>query len=68
VATAPGGPDGTALAHEARDERLGRESAILAATMGRLEKAEAVADALGHPFVSHTVDGWKATALQPACH
>jgi hypothetical protein len=53
-------PDGTALAHEARDERLRRESAILAATMGRFENAQAIADALGDPFVSHTVDGWKA--------
>ncbi|HSC86776.1 MAG TPA: hypothetical protein VLC09_05875, partial [Polyangiaceae bacterium] len=53
-------PDGTALAHEARDERLRRESAILAATMGRFENAQAVADALGDPFVTHTVDGWKA--------
>lgn len=55
-------PDGTALAHEARDERLQRESAILAATMGRFENAKAVADALGDPFVSHTVDGWRAFA------
>lgn len=53
-------PDGTALAYEARDERLRRESAILAATMGRFETAQAVADALGDPFVSHTVNGWKA--------
>lgn len=53
-------PDGTALAHEARDERLRRESAILAATMGRFANAQAVADALGDPFVSHTVEGWKA--------
>lgn len=53
-------PDGTALAHEARDERLRRESAILAATMGRFENAQAVADALGDPFVAHTVNGWKA--------
>lgn len=53
-------PEGTALAHEARDERLRRESCILAATMGRFENAETVADALGDPFVSHTIDGWKA--------
>lgn len=55
-----GAPEGTALAHEARDERLRRESAILAATMGRFENARAAADALGDPFVSHTVDGWQA--------
>lgn len=53
-------PDGTALAHEARDNRLRRESAILAATMGRLEAAQAVARELGDPFVTHTVDGWTA--------
>ena len=53
-------PEGTALPHEARDDRLRRESAILAATMGRFENAQAVADALDDPFVSHTVDGWKA--------
>lgn len=53
-------PDGTALPHEAHDDRLRRESAILAATMGRFESAQTLADALGDPFVSHTVDGWKA--------
>lgn len=53
-------PDGTALAHEATDTRLRRESAILAATMGRFESAQAIADGLGDAFVSHTVDGWKA--------
>lgn len=53
-------PDGNALAHEARDERLRRESAILAATMGRLENAQAVVRALGDPFVTHTVEGWTA--------
>lgn len=53
-------PDGTALAHEARDDRLRRESAILAATMGRLENAQAIARALGDPFVTHTVEGWTA--------
>ena len=53
-------PDGNALAHEARDDRLRRESAILAATMGRVENAQAVARALGDPFVTHTVDGWTA--------
>ena len=53
-------PEGTALAHEARDVRLRRESAILAATMGRFENAEAVAEALGDPFVTLTVAGWKA--------
>jgi len=60
-------PDGTALAYEARDERLRRESAILAATMGRFENARAVADELGDPFVSNTVDGWEAfTEDRPA--
>ena len=53
-------PDGTALAHEARDNRLRRESAILAATMGRLEPAQTTARALGDPFVTHTVEGWAA--------
>ncbi|QDP95396.1 hypothetical protein FOE78_05230 [Microlunatus elymi] len=53
-------PDGTALAYEAHDVRLRRESAILAATMGRFETAQAVAEALGDPFVSHTVAGWEA--------
>lgn len=53
-------PDGDALPHEARDDRLRRESAILAATMGRLENAQAVARALGDPFVTHTVEGWAA--------
>jgi hypothetical protein len=53
-------PDGDALAHEAHDDRLRRESAILAATMGRLENAQAVARALGDPFVTHTVEGWTA--------
>ena len=28
--------------------------------MGRFEHAQAIADALGDPFVSNTVDGWKA--------
>lgn len=53
-------PEGTALPHEARDIRLRRESAILAATMGRFEHAQAVAESLGDPFVTHTVAGWKA--------
>ncbi|MBD7999549.1 PIN domain-containing protein [Oerskovia gallyi] len=53
-------PEGTALAHEARDNRLRRESAILAATMGRLEPAQIIARALGDPFVTHTVEGWAA--------
>jgi len=53
-------PDGTALAYEASDDRLRRESAILAATMGRLENAQALARALGDPFVTHTVEGWTA--------
>lgn len=55
-------PEGTALAHEARDDRLRRESAILAATMGRFQNARSIADALGDPFVSYTVDGWQAFA------
>ncbi|WP_139230170.1 PIN domain-containing protein [Nocardioides terrae] len=55
-------PDGNALPHEARDDRLRRESAILAATMGRFENAQAVARALGDPFVTHTVEGWTAFA------
>lgn len=55
-------PEGTALAHEARDERLRRESAILAATMGRFENAHAIALALGEPFVSYTVEGFEALA------
>ncbi|QIX27061.1 hypothetical protein ncot_10985 [Nocardioides sp. JQ2195] len=53
-------PDGEALPHEARDERLQRESAILAATMGRFEGAQAIAEALGDPFVTDTVEGWEA--------
>lgn len=53
-------PEGTALAHEALDDRLRRESAILAATMGRLENAQVIAQALGDPFVTHTVEGWSA--------
>lgn len=55
-------PEGTALPHEARDIRLRRESAILAATMGRFENAQAVAESLDDPFVTHTVAGWKAFA------
>jgi tetratricopeptide (TPR) repeat protein len=55
-------PEGTALPHEARDIRLRRESAILAATMGRFEKARAVAESLDDPFVSLTVAGWKSFA------
>jgi tetratricopeptide (TPR) repeat protein len=57
-----GAPEGTALAHEAHDERLRRESAILAATMGRFEIAHAIAAELGDPFVSYWVDGSKAAA------
>ncbi|WP_157516442.1 PIN domain-containing protein [Oerskovia enterophila] len=53
-------PEGTALAHEARDDRLRRESAMLAATMGRLDNAQIIARALGDPFVSFTVEGWTA--------
>lgn len=53
-------PEGNALAHEAHDDRLRRESAVLAAMMGRFEKAHAIADGLGDAFVSHTVDGWQA--------
>jgi hypothetical protein len=53
-------PEGTALAHEARDDRLRRESAMLAATMGRLEHAQIIARALGDPFVTYTVEGWTA--------
>lgn len=53
-------PEGTALAHEARDDRLRRESAILAATMGRLDHAQTIARALGDPFITHTVEGWAA--------
>lgn len=56
-------PEGTALPHEARDVRLQRESAILAATMGRFENAQAVAESLDDPFVTHTVAGWKASSL-----
>lgn len=55
-------PEGTALPHEARDTRLRRESAILAATMGRFENAHAVVESLDDPFVTHTVAGWKAFA------
>ena len=55
-------PEGTALPHEARDIRLRRESAILAATMGRFENAQAVAESLDDPFVTHTVGGWTAFA------
>lgn len=53
-------PEGTALKDEARDNRLRRESAILAATMGRLDHAKIIARALGDPFVTHTVEGWAA--------
>ncbi|MGC5165396.1 PIN domain-containing protein [Luteimicrobium sp. DT211] len=53
-------PEGTALEHEARDKRLRRESAMLAATMGRLEHAQIIARGLGDPFVTHTVEGWAA--------
>lgn len=55
-------PEGTALPHEARDIRLRRESAILAATMGRFENAQAVAESLDDPFVALTVAGWQAFA------
>ncbi|NHA01690.1 hypothetical protein G5V59_23430 [Nocardioides sp. W3-2-3] len=53
-------PEGTALPHEARDIRLRRESAILAATMGRFENAHSVAKSLDDPFVTHTIEGWEA--------
>jgi len=55
-----GPPEGTALASEASDDRLRRESAILGATMGRLENAQAIADELCEEFVSQTVEGWRA--------
>jgi tetratricopeptide (TPR) repeat protein len=55
-------PEGTALPHESRDLRLRRESAILAATMGRFENALAVAESLDDPFVTFTVAGWNAFA------
>lgn len=55
-------PEGTALPHEARDIRLRRESAILAATMGRFENAQEVAESLDDPFVTLTVAGWRAFA------
>ena len=55
-------PEGTALPHEARDVRLRRESAILAATMSRFESAQAVAESLEDPFVTLTVAGWKSFA------
>lgn len=55
-------PEGTALPHEARDIRLRRESAVLAATMGRFESAQAVAESLDDPFVTLTLAGWKAFA------
>ncbi|WIM69157.1 PIN domain-containing protein [Corynebacterium suedekumii] len=54
-------PDGVALPHEARDERLREQSAILAATMGRFEQARTIADTLDNPFISYTVDGWEAS-------
>ncbi len=55
-------PEGTALPHEASDTRLQREAAILAASMGRFDNAKSIATALDDPFVSHTVEGWKAFA------
>ncbi len=55
-------PEGTALPHEASDTRLQRESAILAATMGRFDNARSIAEVLNDPFVSYTVEGWKAFA------
>lgn len=52
-------PDGDALPHEAQDQRLRRETAILAATMGRFENAEIIAEEVGDPFVSCMVEGWQ---------
>lgn len=53
-------PDGLALPHEAQDERLRGESALLAITMGRFEQAQTIARTLDNPFISYTLNGWKA--------
>lgn len=57
-------PEGEALPHEAHDERLQRESVILAATMGLFETARSTAAKLEDPFISYMVEGWQALAVE----
>lgn len=53
-------PDGSAMEHEVLDARLRRETAILAATLGRTTEAKSIAAELKDDYVTRTVQGWEA--------
>lgn len=53
-------PSGSALRHESQNALIRGEAALLAAMMGRFEQSQIIADALENPFISLTVEGWKA--------
>ena len=59
-------PDGEATDEERCDWRLRRESAVLAATLGEFEHAEALAADIGDQFTSSTVEGWIAIGRRDA--
>lgn len=53
-------PAGEATSEEARDARLVRESAILAAVLDRPNDANALTHTVKDPYVTATVEGWNA--------
>lgn len=56
-------PEGEATEEEAQDPRMIRETALLAARMGNSHLASNLAEKVGDPYVTATVNAWSALTL-----